>query len=163
MGGWLEIWTPSERKAHDAHIRSLVPLTARITKNFGKISANAQRLYALSEEIGKYAAQQSNVDYPAPPGELDFSFPFQVIVRTLSGPRHLLTDEEVAFYRARIKTLDKLMRDTTSEIGKLTGVHSRLHGQLKRIAKLYQRSPKPAKAARKASASPRVGRRKRNR
>lgn len=153
MAGYLEVWAGS-LKQHDGLIRSLRELTLRTTASLEAIHSNLMRSAEQTESIAVRAARDAGIEYGGRNPEEPLAFgSLDVIIRTLSGPRQLMTREQVEFYRSRIRSILKLSEADIRESAKLASSIKRGRECLKKLERFYSMKDKPA-GARKGRRKP---------
>lgn len=136
MGGKMEAWGASVKR-HDQLIRGLREQLARTIDSLVAIQSNLEKLGEETDSAAVRAAHESGIDYE-PGGHLRNPFePLDLLIQTLDGPRHLMTDEEVKFFRDRIRASLKLIDANQRESTKLASTSKRNRDDLKRLEQFY--------------------------
>ena len=149
MAGRLEVWGKSLATFDRLH-RSSLPLTVSTGKSLAKINATFLEIYNLNETIAKYAAQTAGFPYGEGfENEDPALLPVKTILKTIDGPRGLMSRDEVNFYRSQLKTMTKSMNSNLAEIQKLAGTTRKTLETLNRIERFYRFTEAQEQAARR--------------
>lgn len=157
MAGRLEIWGMSV-KIFDRLHRSCLPLTQRTGKSLAKINANFLEMYNQNEAIAKYAATQANLVYGAGMEQEDPALlPIKTIIRTLDGPRDLMSRDDVNFYRSHLQSIIKYENSNLAELDALARTTRETLGQLRKIERFFRFTEKQERDARRKAQQGPVG------
>ncbi len=152
MGGRLAVWG-NRIKEHDQLIRSLARQAKPQADSFLAILSNFTKISEQSETLGKFVAKTANLEYPQ--GISDRSpaeVALDVVVRSLSVPRHLMPRDEVALYRSHLRLLLRLQSQNATQVDKLAKAIRENRRCLTRLMRFYTMSEKSTAAKSKAGA-----------
>ncbi len=152
MGGRLEFWG-GRLFEHDQLIRSLARQSKVQADSFLAILSNFTQLGADTESLGRFVAKGAGIEYPEGVSDkLPAAVALDVVVQSLSGPRHLMTRDEVAFYRMHLRQFRKLQARNATQVAKLAKVIAENQRCLTKVEGFYTMSGKAAPAKAKSRA-----------
>ena len=152
MGGRLEVWG-GRIGEHDQLIRLLARQSKVQADSFLAILSNFTRLGEQTEALGRFVAKGAAIDYPEGiTDKLPAAVALDVLVQSLAGPRHLMTREEVAFFRGQIRQFLALQTRNANQVAKLAKVIAENRRSLARVERFYTMSAKAAPAKAKSRA-----------
>src|SRR5258708_15236264 len=160
MAGYLEVWGKSV-KDFDKLQRDCLPLTQRTGKSLAKINDAFLKMYELNETIAKYAATQGNIDYGVGMEQEDPALvPIKTIIKTIEGPRSLMSRDDVKFYRSNLQAIIKHEKSSLAELDGLARTLRQTLEKLNKIDRFFGYTDKQEQhARRRAQAGARGGKR----
>jgi hypothetical protein len=152
VGGYRAVWGKS-LKQHDQLIRSLGELTSRTIESLAAVHANLLESAEHTESIALTAAREAGLAYDGSPSDAPPFASIDIIAKTLDGPRHPMTPQELQLYRSRIRSILKLSDVNVRESARLAATIERARGALRRLERFYSMKDKPAAARKRKPAA----------
>ena len=149
MAGYMEVWGKAVKDFDKLH-RDCLPLTQRTGKSLAKINDAFLKMYELNETIAKYAATQGNIDYGVGMEQEDPALvPIKTIIKTIDGPRSLMSRDDVKFYRSNLQAIIKHEKSSLAELDTLARTLRQTLEKLNKIDRFFGYTDKQEQDARR--------------